>query len=187
MLDRIRSGKKGRDAVIGELYYDQSLINRIHGVLHKYGGKKEDFEDVFNASLMQFIKSVLKNKDLVLTSDVSSYICGIAKFVWLGELKKRGKHQTDNIDDQYDLADNFTPETLLINHSKKELIATLLQRLGRNCKEVLMYWANDYKMSEIADMMDYKSEGMARKKKHNCFKELLSIVELNPDIKKILK
>ncbi len=187
MLDRIRSGKEGRDAVISELYYDQSLINRIHGVLHKYGGKKEDFQDVFNTSLMQFIKSTVRNKELKFTSDIHSYICGIAKYVWLGELKKRGKYLTDNIDDQYDLADDFTPESLLINHSKKEIIANLLKRLGRNCKEVLMYWANGYKMSEIAELMNYKSEGMVRKKKHNCFKELLLMLEQNPDLKMILK
>jgi len=120
LLDQIRSGKEGRDAVISQLYYDQSLIKRV-------------------------------------------------------------------IDDQYDLADDYTPETLLIDHSKKEIITTLLERLGRNCKEVLLHWANGYKMAEIADIMKYKSEGMVRKKKYQCFKELLSIIETNPQIKTILK
>lgn len=187
LLNLIRSGKEGRDAVIRKLYYDDSLINRIHGVIRKYGGKKEDFEEIFNTTLMQFVKSVVRNKDLEFSTDISSYLCGIAKYVWLGELKKRNKHHTFNIEDQFDLADDYTPETLLIDHSKKEIIHNLLHRLGHNCKEVLMYWANGYKMSEIAKLMNYKSEGMVRKKKHNCFKELLLTVENNPDVKKILK
>lgn len=187
LLDQIRSGKEGRDAVISQLYYDQSLIKRVHAVIYKYGGNKEDFDEVFNQSLMQFVKSVVRNREMVISTDVHSYISGISKFVWLGELKKRGKHTTANIDDQYDLADDYTPETLLIDHSKKEIITTLLERLGRNCKEVLLHWANGYKMAEIADIMKYKSEGMVRKKKYQCFKELLSIIETNPQIKTILK
>jgi len=37
-------------------------------------------------------------------------------------------------------------------------------------------------MQEIALALNYKSAGMARKKKHQCMQRLYSIVAKNPDI-----
>ena len=58
---------------------------------------------------------------------------------------------------------------------------------GKNCKEVLMLWAYGYKMKEIANIMNYKSDNMAKKKKYKCFKELLEFLEQNPEAKSALR
>lgn len=186
-IKRIRSGKTGRDEVISNIYNDNVLRAKIESVVIKYGGKKSDFQTVFNNVLMQFVKTAIKNKNLEINSSLHAYLCGIAKYNWLNHTKKETKHRSEDIDEQYDLSSNITPETLLIDQGKIELLSALLKKLGKNCKEVLMYWANEYSMVEIAEMMDYKSDMMARKKKYKCFKELLSFLEANPEIKNILR
>lgn len=186
-MTKIRSGKAGRDEVIGILYYDEVLRNKIRMVINKYGGKTSDFEEVFNTALMQFVKTVIKNKDMVISNTLHSYICGIAKFVWMNKSKKENKIRTEDIDDQYDISSDTTPESLLLDQSKIENLNELLEKLGKNCKEVLMYWANGYSMKEIADLMGYKSDNMAKKKKYKCFKELLDFLEKNPEVKKALR
>jgi len=182
-----RSGKTGRDEVIIYLFHDKILRSKIEYIVLKYGGQKSDFDLVFNNVIMQFLKTVIKNKDLVITSSLHSYLCGIAKYNWLNETKKESRLRSEAIEDQYDLSSNITPETLLINQGKNDLLDKLLNKLGKNCKEVLMYWANSYSMDEIAEMMGYKSNMMARKKKYKCLKELLAFLEENPDIKNILR
>ena len=187
ILSKVRSGKAGRDEIITMLYNDQVLRSKIESIVMKYGGKKSDVHTIFNNVLIQFVKTVVKNRDLNIQSSLHAYLCGIAKFNWLNEYKKEEKHKTEDIDDQYDLSSDVTPESLLIKQGRLDLLKEVLLGLGRNCKEVLMYWANGYSMQEIADMMDYKSDMMARKKKYKCFKELLSYLEANPQIKTVLR
>ena len=187
ILSKIRSGKPGRDEVIAKLYYDEVLRNKIRAVVSQYGGQKVDFDDTFNIALMQFIKTVVKNKEMVITTSIHSYVCGIAKYVWMKKFKKENKILVEDIDNQYDIKSDTTPESLLVDQAKIEELNDLLQKLGKNCKEVLMYWANGYSMKEVAAMMGYKSDNMAKNKKYKCFKELLDYLENNPEVKNALK
>lgn len=156
-------------------------------MLRKKGADADDVETIFNTSLIQFMKTVIKNDELEISTSIDSYIIGIARFVWYKELKQRNKNRTEEIEGQYDLSSDVTPESLVIDHSQKDTISELLSNLGKNCREVLMYWANGYKMLEIAEIVGYKSPNMARKKKYKCLKELLIFVDKNPHIKSILR
>ncbi|MEM9546838.1 MAG: sigma-70 family RNA polymerase sigma factor [Bacteroidota bacterium] len=187
IIAKIRSGKKGRDEVIERLYYDEVLRNKIRGVIRKYGAKESDFEDVLTTTLMQFVKTVVKNKEMQITSSLHAYLCGISKYVWMNHSKKANKIQVENIDDQYDIKSDTTPESLLLDHSRIDILNELLGRLGKNCREVLLLWANDYSMKEIAKAMNYKSDNMAKKKKYQCFKEVLDYLEKHPELKNILR
>ncbi|MEM9545087.1 MAG: sigma-70 family RNA polymerase sigma factor [Bacteroidota bacterium] len=183
----IRSGKSGRDQVLSMLYNDHALRSKIDSIVLKYGGQKSDCNTIFNNTLIQFVKTAVKNKDLDITSNLHAYLCGIAKYNWFNENKKELKHRTENLDDQFNISLDVTPESLVIDQGKITMLHKVLKGLGKNCKEVLMYWANGYTMDEIAKMVGYKSNMMARKKKYKCFKELLSFLEQNPDIKNVLR
>jgi RNA polymerase sigma factor (sigma-70 family) len=187
IVSKIRSGKTGRDEVLVSLYHDKVLRNKIEHVAAKYGGQKMDLDLIFNSTLMQFVKTVINNKDFSIQSTLYSYISGITRFLMLNELKKSNKTRTEAIDDQIDIKADHTPESLIIDQSKVDQLHGLLQKLGKNCKEVLMHWANGYSMKEIAKMMDYKSDMMAKKKKYKCFKELLNYLEEHPEIKNVLR
>lgn len=187
LISKIRSGKTGRDEVIGLLYYDEVLKQKIKMVVLRYGGQQQDIDEVFNTTLMQFVKTVVKNKEMEINSSLYGYLSGIAKYVWMNASKKEKKNRSEDIDDQFDIQSDTTPETLLLDQSKVDQLRGLLEKLGRNCKEVLMHWANGYSMKEIAEMMNYKSDNMAKKKKYKCFKELLNYLEENPEIKNALR
>jgi DNA-binding NarL/FixJ family response regulator len=49
-----------------------------------------------------------------------------------------------------------------------------------------MAWANGLSMKEIAQKMNYQSEGMARKKKSQCMKQLIEFIQSNPALKSAL-
>ena len=187
ILSAIRKGKVERDKIIGQLYHDVDLRNKVQTMLYSMGGKSSDFNHIFNSSLMQFIKTVVKNKELVINSSIPQYIVGIAKYVWYKEIKTNKDKRTENIEEIFDMSIGSTPEDLVIDHNQKEVIHKILGIIGKKCKEVLMYWANGYKMREIAKLVGYKSEGMAKKKKHLCMNRLQKHVANNPSIISILR
>ena len=172
--------------MIQELYFDEKLRQKIQAVLSRYGANAADFEEVFHTTLMQFVKTVIKNTDIQINTSLYAYLAGISKYTWLNKAKKENRIRTEQMDDQFDLTSDTTPESLLLDQSKVNVLQGLLERLGKNCKEVLMYWANGYSMNEIADLMGYKSDKMAKKKKYKCFKELLDYLEAHPEIKNAL-
>lgn len=112
---------------------------------------------------------------------------GIARYIMLNDLKKTNRLRTEDIEDQKNIKTDHTPESLIIDQTKVEQLDQLLQKLGKNCKEVLLHWANGYSMKEIAVMMEYKSDMMAKKKKYKCFKEMLNYLEEHPEIKNVLR
>lgn len=187
LVSKIRSGKIGRDEVISRLYHDNNLRHAIRHQILKLGASDQDVESIFNTTLMSFIKTVMKNPDLKIKNKLVTYLCGIARYSWFHELKRRGTNHISTAEFELDVPDFNTPEKLLLDQSKYHLLHTLLQKLGKNCKEVLLHWANGFSMTEIAKLMKYKSDMMARKKKYKCFRELLVFVGENPDIKKALR
>ncbi len=186
ILTDIRSGKEGRDKVLINLYKDQKLKQGILSTLIKMGGNQDDFHEVFTTTLMQFVKTVMQKSDLDIKYQLNTYIISIARYIWLAKRKKESKY---TYNDEY-LQENEwvdSPETLILEKDKVHLLHDLMQKLGKNCKEILLHWANGYKMREIAHIMEYKSENMAKKKKYLCFKSLLKYLEENPQIKSALR
>lgn len=184
---KLRSGKKGRDEVINLLYKDEKLRKSITTLVMRGGGSIEDAQSVFNLALIQFVKTVVKRQDLKIDSSISSYIVGVAKFVWYKEVRQKVKHRTQPLEGGIDAIDPIAPESLVLSDEKNNLLKSLLNQLGKNCKEVLMHWANGYKMEQIAKMMNYQSAGMAKKKKYQCMKQLLAFVAKHPQVKEALR
>lgn len=186
LLERIRSGKGGRDEVLIALFKDVSLKRNIRSVIVKMGGTVDDADDIFTTTLVQFVKTVLRRSDLVIEHQLHTYIVGIAKFQWLGRIKKNNSArelvQMTFADEMEDNAEMY-----YIKQGQRELLHDLMQRMGKNCKEVLIHWAMGYSMKEIAVMMNYKSEGMAKKKKYQCFKALIQYLDDNPKLKEALR
>lgn len=150
------------------------------------GGSSDDAVMVFHDSIISFVKRVFSDRDFELEGSVDGYIFGIARYLWLGELRKKNKNsQVLEANQAVDAQSNIW-DTIL-SEDRRILLKEVMQKLGKNCKSVLMYWAGGYSMQEIADLLGYKSEGMVRKKKHNCWKSLLEWLEEHPSIKEELR
>lgn len=172
--------------MIKQLFYDQELRNGVMRTISSIGGSKDDFDEVFDESLMRFVKSVVKNRDLEIKNTIQHYIAGIARYVTIALLKGRNQRFSTEIT-EIDIASDATSSSLIFKKERHHLLQEVLGGLGRNCKEVLMHWANGYSMKEIADLMNYQSDTMARKKKYQCFKALSAIVAANPNLKEALR
>ena len=186
-FDLIRSGEEGRNEVVLHLYNDQKMRSMVYNFVLKNGGEQDDAKSVFNYSLAKFVKAVIKNKDFNIKQSLYHYIGGIAKYTWYDELAVKNKHHNLTLETVPEFSDEVSSDDRLMLKERNVLLADLLLKMRRNCKEVLMHWANGYSMEEIAEMLNYKSFMMAKKKKYECMKQLLKYIESNPEIKEKLR
>lgn len=184
----IRGAERERAAVVKHLCRDGKLWTSLRQYVKGHSGSEEDARMVFDDAIVQFIKSVFSNPTFQLQGPVNAYLMGIAKHLWYAESKKRLQRIDFQALEYEDVAADDPPAPMLMWHGeRKALLQQILGQIGRNCREVLMYWANGYSMEEISQRMSYQSEGMARKKKSICLKELTALIHQNPHLKSALE
>ncbi len=183
IIQQVQSGIEGRNEAIQSIYTDTSIRNAVIGTLVKLGCQEIDAKDHFTDAIVSFVKACYR-PGFSISSSLTNYLIGTAKNIWLKAVTKSNRQRTTI---EYQPVTSEPPiEDHLISNERKLLLRKLIDHLDDACKKVLLLWAQNNKMKEIATQLRYKSEGMARKKKHNCMKKLYSIVENNTQIKKDL-
>lgn len=180
IVERVRRSLNDRNEVIKELYQNGELKKAVIGTLVKKGCPKSSAEDYFIDSIVNFVKSCYRN-DFEIKSSLTNYMIGTAKNIWLKQVTNQQKLRTIKEEIQKTKGED-SYEINLLGQSKRALLAQLTGYLDETCRELLTLWAASHQMQEIALALNYKSAGMARKKKHQCMQRLYSIVAKNPDI-----
>ena len=188
ILILLRGDKSSRIKGIRLLMQLNEFRNHLNAYIMSNSGNKDDATMILSDTLIAFSKKVFKEKEFKPNNGIVAYLIGIAKFKWLDELKKRKQRipTTELTHTNFDGHDEGNLD-ILIKGEKASLLRSILSFMKVNCKEVIMYWAGKYKMSEIAQLLGYKSEGVARKKKSECMKELLNYLDDHPKVKAQLR
>ena len=180
----IRSTTKQRQEAVCNIVSDMKLKNDICKYVFKNSGSEDEGIMVFHDSTVAFVKKVFSDHQFELSTSMPAYIFGIARYQWLTKIKKQGKnplYESIEVDNTRIESAHFE-----INFEKKEratILHEILTHLKVNCKNVLMYWAGGYNMKEITSLLGYKNEAVVRKKKHECYKELILWLDENPAYK----
>jgi len=184
IINRVRRSIDDRNAVIKELYKDAAINKAVIGTLVKMGCDEKTAQDCKTDAIIAFIKSCYK-PEFQIKSSITNYLIGAAKNIWLkGVTKTKLEDTTEEVTS---VETDPSIEDSLISHEKKQLLNALINKLDDTCKKVLALWTANHRMKKIAEQMNYKSEGMARKKKHQCMQRLYAIIADNPGIKAELR
>ena len=176
IVELVRKDIQSRNQVIEALYNDEKLRSSIIGYTVRNGAVGNEGNDVFTYAIMTFIRQCYRPL-FELTNDVNAYLYTVAKYEWIRLSNKKMK--TIPEDERYDITDGYNIESTIIDREQLSELKASLTRLDEKCRKILTLWANNLKMREIALHMVYKSEGMARKKKHECMKRLRSLIQDN--------
>lgn len=153
----------------------KSLYNRLLPSFRKIvatSGNQHDTEDLLQDSLVICYKKI-QEPGFELTSKLETFIIGIGKRKWLHELRKRkGYSEIMEIEDEGNVIDE-----MIINDEKKMLYMKHFGMLSESCKKVLELFFKGIKMSEIANTLNFSSEGYARKRKHDCQSHLMDSIK----------
>ncbi|TFF36114.1 RNA polymerase sigma factor [Mucilaginibacter psychrotolerans] len=146
-------------------------------------GSEQDAEDIFQEVIVTFIEIVRKEK-FRGESSIKTFLFTLNKYAWLNELKKRNrasqreeKYESERGVDERDVS------SFLIERDAKNLVNSLIEKLGDACKRILTaYYYEGLSMKEILPLVNYDNEQVLRNKKYKCLKTLEQMLAANPGL-----
>ncbi|WP_298419584.1 sigma-70 family RNA polymerase sigma factor [uncultured Kordia sp.] len=140
---------------------------KVSRFICKYGGTKEEAQDVFQEALLIFYRKA-KTPSFTLTSSIETYVFSICKYLWKDQLKQKNK-QTDSLEETF-LNDNSIPVEIHQQEEEKyQLAEKALKSIGDKCLKLLsFFYINKKKMQEIANLLGFTSESSAKTQKYKC-------------------
>jgi RNA polymerase sigma factor (sigma-70 family) len=177
--------KVGKSHAFERLYKDYYPMIAKH--IRNNNGKEEDAQDIFQETLIVFVKSIQKS-DFKLTAKIGTYLYSIAHRMWLYKL--RGNKSTSSMEKDgktIDLIDTgeFELEEKQQYEDKHILMAKILNELKEDCQQLLKsFYFKKRSLSEIAQKMDYTA-AFIKVKKNRCMNAFRKLIETSPEFKNL--
>lgn len=178
----IRGDQSSRREAISTLAKDTVLKGKIISYIKNNSGDATDGETIFHDVIVTFVKTMLTKRDYQISTHLHGYLFGVARNLWMNELRKKGRHQSAPLEYADNEASDSDQAKLIMIGERSKVLKAVLGQMRKNCKDVLLHWSAGFSMVEIASKLGYKSDGVARKKKSECMKELYAYLGNNPHI-----
>jgi RNA polymerase sigma factor (sigma-70 family) len=180
-LDQLLKGLQARDhQTLKAIYKD--FYPKVLGYIISKGGGSEDAKDIFQESIMVIYK-LLEKDELDIQQDFGSYVIGIAKRIWLKQIRSKNIHERFVQSSSGDEVEDHPSDIELENEVELDLIRKHILKLGDDCRNILMWSAEGKTNDEIAVLMKYKSEKTVRTKKYKCKTALIELIKKDPKFK----
>ncbi|MBK9593542.1 MAG: sigma-70 family RNA polymerase sigma factor [Crocinitomicaceae bacterium] len=162
---------------------DESTLTRIYKEVYpmvlkhvtQNSGSKEDAQDVFQDAFYVLIKKT-EQPNFNLTSELSTFLVGIAKNVWLKKLTRTSLDVTSYKAELETESEEFS-EKEDDNLKKVRHMSFALTELGEPCKSILIqYYFLKQTMQEIAAAFHYTNAENAKNQKYKCLQRLKKLV-----------
>jgi len=174
------------DTIILQHIY-KNFYSSINFFIKKNSGDDDDANDIFQEAII-IIYRKLKANDLVLDCTFETYLYSVCRFLWLKQLDKR-RLEKEKIKDNHEYNDDIYDDGL-------EKVADLNERyrlyqkhfanLGSDCQKILQLYFDKVPLRNIAQIMGFKSEKYAKKRKFKCNEYLIKSIKQDFEYKKIL-
>lgn len=149
-----------REKAFRKLY---KLYPKIEALVLSKGGQKRDARDVFQEALI-ILNRNLERSDFKLTSSFYTYLYSVSRFVWKDMQKQFSKQELNTLkNDEVDFFHNVLEE------KKYQFAERAFHDIGERCKQLLqLFYQKAKSFKEIAKMMQFKSEKIAKNQKYKC-------------------
>ncbi len=175
--DTIINGIVEGDDIIIKAFYKKHLPQVTNYVVTN-SGSITDAEDIFQDAMV-FVYQKLKSDTLQLNCSLGTYIYSVSKNMWRNSLRKNRKMV---ISDDVLIISGVDEGHIVEEIHEKErntLYQKYFMKLGEGCRGILELFFLGFSMKEIATQKEY-TEKYARKKKFECKKKLMAMVEDDP-------
>jgi RNA polymerase sigma factor (sigma-70 family) len=173
VADWIQKIKTNENEALKEIY----MLCRsecLQWLQKEYMCTEDDALDIFQMAMMILFDNVITGKLTSLTSNIKTYVFGIARNKAL-ELHRSRKHIV-SADFITMVASYVIEENDEITDDQLAIACRSLEELGDPCKTVLtQYYYHDKSMEDITLMMSYKNADTTKNQKYKCLKRLQNI------------
>jgi RNA polymerase sigma factor (sigma-70 family) len=181
VVEAILSGHNTK--VLNYLY--KTALPQITKFICMNNGDEDEAKDIFQDAVVSLFTTVKMGK-YDIEKDVNGFLFFVSRNLWINYVKKRGR--------QLDISKMQMPQfqesqmAVMISDEKKVLIDQFLEKAGTRCKQVLKYVIyDDLSMKEIAKLMNFASEAVAKTTHHRCKQKLMELVANNKSVINLFK
>lgn len=169
ILELFKNGQRSK--AFKELY---KLYPRIERLILSKGGTKVDASDVFQEALI-ILNRNLEKSNFTLTSSFYTYLYSVSRFVWKDTQKQFSKQELHDLNtDEVSLFHNVLEE------QKYQFAENAFRELGVRCQELLQrFYLKKMSFKDIAEVMQFKSEKIAKNQKYKCLQKAKDIYRTN--------
>lgn len=174
------------DTIVLQFIY-KNYYSNINFFIKKNNGDDDDANDIFQESIIIMYRK-LKANELVIDCTFETYLYSVCRFLWLKQLEKR-KIETENIKDKHEFNDDIyddSLEKLADLNDRYKLYQKHFANLGKDCQKILQLYFDKVPLKNIAQIMGFKSEKYAKKRKFHCKEYLIKSVKQDLEYKNIL-
>lgn len=174
------------DTIVLQFIY-KNFYSKINFFIKKNNGDDDDANDIFQEAII-IIYRKLKANELALDCTFETYLYSICRFLWLKQLEKR-KIEKENIKDNHEFNDEIYDDSLekvTDLNDRYRLYQKHFANLGKDCQKILQLYFDKVPLKTIAQMMGFKSEKYAKKRKFSCKEYLIKSVKQDLEYKNIL-
>ncbi len=174
------------DTIILQFIY-KNFYSKINFFIKKNSGDDDDANDIFQEAII-IIYRKLKANELVLDCTFDTYLYSVCRFLWLKQLDKRKVEKEkikDNHDYNEDIYDDGLDKVADLNERYK-LYQKHFTNLGKDCQKILQLYFDKVPLKSIAQIMGFKSEKYAKKRKFKCKEYLIKSIKQDLEYTKIL-
>jgi RNA polymerase sigma factor (sigma-70 family) len=180
------NGIQRNDTVVLQFIY-KNFYSKINFFIKKNSGDDDDANDIFQEAII-IIYRKLKANELVLDCSFETYLYSVSRFLWLKQLEKR-KLEKEKIKDNHeyndDIYDNGLEKVVDLNE-RYRLYQSHFVNLGKDCQKILQLYFDKVPLKNIAQIMGFKSEKYAKKRKFKCKEYLIKSIKQDLEYKSIL-
>lgn len=147
---------------------------KLQAHILKSGGRKEDAREVFHDALILLIEK-LSDPSFQLTSQLTTYLFGIARLLWKNKLRKNNKSIELEWSDTLILSNEdigYAAE----RENRIQAVESILTKLSDRCQEIIQrfYYRNE-SMDAIAKAMQFSSTNSAKTQKYKCMENAIRL------------
>ena len=180
------NGIRRNDTIVLQYIY-RNFYSKINFFIKKNSGDDDDANDVFQEAIIIIFRK-LKANELVLDCTFETYLYSVCRFLWLKQFEKR-KVEKEKIKDNHEYHDDIYDdglERVVDLNERYRLYQKHFTNLGKDCQKVLQLYFDKVPLKNIAQIMGFKSEKYAKKRKFKCKEYLIKSIKQDLEYNKIL-
>lgn len=182
IIDALTGQDTGRrKAALQCLFENQALRKRTIAHVRRYGGNRQDGEDVFQEAIIVFDRKTRAGA-FRGESSLEGYFMGIVRWHWFNEQQRNARQPVSLHETPPEPPPGGNPEQEYLLAERREQLDKLLEQLADKCRNLLKMYALDYSMDEIARQLGFANDKVAKKEAYLCRKRFRVVLKQHPEL-----
>ena len=185
---QIQAGILRNDNLVLQYIYKQ-FFYKVNSFIKNNSGEEDDASDVFQEAIIIIFRKLKEDDSLFENRPFPTYLYSVCRFLWLKQLESRRIEKekvSETLPFQEDYYDDNLSE-LAVKNERYSLYQKHFKSLSSDCQKIMQMFFEKIPLKQIAQIMGYKSEKYAKKRKYKCKELLINRIKQDADYKKILE